>query len=711
MAPSTDSSTPFSIDDGSPAAEQTPSNRKRHLRAAQACDLCREKKRACDEGRPCINCDKNALTCRYSTSKSTRYMSDIDATFRHLEEHTAKLHTHMQLLDDYLPRFDRLAARLDSAEQNESHANHSDFLLRDSHHAAGVRTLIKLWPSVNSLLCPAHCSVDPVYVLSSEAKDVPAHHHPYAHRVILPGESLSSQPSLVNDFIVMGYRSDPEIIPTSPEHMVPLRRLFRSYVENMHSLHPAVDLQDAFHSFEQLFGETRHPCLSHSDEMIDLTHGSGQTPRMEHMSSVNGGDNTLLSRHRISPLESARLYLILALGDICAYKQNLTFPRSYTQPLVDGAASSSSFQSDAPPVEDRMMFPQSANPFAPKTCADGDFADIPGAKFYDQATYIAGPFQGGNDLIHAQIALLAGLYKAQIGQVRESFNWVTSACRSVLHLLRQFQVVEVSSDILLRNEFPDVRSQGSYRGLQARVKSAEHDLVVLIAWSCIQLEGDILADLPYPESGILACEDLLPWPIRIPGSSQFYQAGGLSCNTALMYFSSQLWLQKHLNLLQNELHGRAGKTLSAFALQKALCEHRSSLTLWRSGLPIDQAWLDSEAPPADIHTARLRAKYWSACFLADQPYLDYVLHKTAVDAHGQTRTDTDGRLFEAISTLPEAEKMAGAQRCIQAAFQSARAFDGIASAVIETNMHGIAHEYGFPVFPRISHRVPGMSIC
>lgn len=35
MAPSTDSSTPFSIDDGSPAAEQTPSNRKRHLRAAQ----------------------------------------------------------------------------------------------------------------------------------------------------------------------------------------------------------------------------------------------------------------------------------------------------------------------------------------------------------------------------------------------------------------------------------------------------------------------------------------------------------------------------------------------------------------------------------------------------------------------------------------------------------------------------------------------------
>lgn len=643
-------------------------------------------------------------------------MSDIDAAFHHLDEHTNKLHMHMQLLDNYLPRLDELATRLDAVERNKLQANNPDFSPRDPYHASGVHTLVKLWPSIDSLLYSAHFPVDPGYVLASEAKDVHISPRPYAPHTILPRDPVTSHAYALNDLPTADAMLDRKTRIPSPDGNNSLRLLFRSYVDNMHSLHPFVDLDDALHSFEHLFGDNFHPPLSYPDEMSEPTHRPVKRPRVDHMSFGHGGSIAPPSRaHKPSPLETARLYLILALGDICAHKRGLVFsPRSKVQSLAERTGRSGSFQSDATLVDDGLVSPLSANPPTPQGFADGGPADVPGANFYDQATRIAGPFQGGNDLIHAQIALLAGLYKAQIGQVRESFNWISSAGRSVLHLLRRFHLLANNSDMPLHDDSPETRGRAPYQSLQKRVKSAEHDLVVLAAWSCIQLEGDILAELPYPESGILACEDLLPWPTRIPGGSQFYKTGALSSHDVLMYFSSQLWLRKRLNLIQNQLHGGAGKLLSTFALRQVLCEHHVSLTSWRSGLPIHHGWLDNEPPPADIHTARLRAKYWSACFLADRPYLDCVLHEMAFDAYGHSRTDTGSRLFDAISTLPEAQKMQGAQRCVQAAFQSARAFDGINQALIDPNMHGTAHAYdrpnlvNTPCIARLTH-FPGSS--
>lgn len=81
--------------------------------------------------------------------------------------------------------------------------------------------------------------------------------------------------------------------------------------------------------------------------------------------------------------------------------------------------------------------------------------------------------------------------------------------------------------------------------------------LVFTFWTCLQLESDILAELPLPYSGILAYEDKIPYP----NCKAAMEEDGISKIVSDSYIA-QLYLRK----LLNNLHGyyRPGLESSMF---------------------------------------------------------------------------------------------------------------------------------------------------
>jgi hypothetical protein len=61
---------------------------------------------------------------------------------------------------------------------------------------------------------------------------------------------------------------------------------------------------------------------------------------------------------------------------------------------------------------------------------------IPGLAYFAPASLILGNQHAGNEIQHAQAYLLAGLYMGQLGRVLDSWNYIYTASRTIVVLLR-----------------------------------------------------------------------------------------------------------------------------------------------------------------------------------------------------------------------------------------------------------------------------------
>lgn len=332
---------------------------------------------------------------------------------------------------------------------------------------------------------------------------------------------------------------------------------------------------------------------------------------------------------------------------------------------------------------------------------------IPGLAYYAKAAEILGDQGDGNDLIHAQMFLLAGLYKGQLARVKESMSWIMVAGRAVRILLDRYKLY--TDDYW--NAYGDVRTRVA-RG-RDRVKDKRQNLIVLASWTCMQLESDILAELRLPSSGIQSIESMLLNPYNIPddehenydsvrknGASDGFQE---DYDIILLFYTAQMFLRKRLNRVHREMYGDESLNQTLSQVREMLNGHETILSLWRGCLPAPLRWDDGEAPPSDILHARLRGKYWGARYIINRPFLDYALHimphirdgkkveDVAKDVHGNPRDKADTHLFKAIQLMDEREIWSAVQRCIDAAMQSTIAFDGVPDRLVLTNIHGTAH--------------------
>jgi hypothetical protein len=432
-----------------------------------------------------------------------------------------------------------------------------------------------------------------------------------------------------------------------------IRSLHASYLRNIHIMHPILDesiLRKTMEAFCTGYGtEPTRDTFAVPIAALDADDRPEQLPQFRDSSAIPtmtaAGTNMRRERGtRVQPsLGNAMFLLVLALGRICLH----------TDPLR---------------------------------------GVTPGLAYYTQATRMIGDHLDGNDLIHAQIFILAGLFKGQLARVRESMSWYQMAGRVVLDLLDHYQLYK--------------GSQSDDHG-HVPIKNPRHILIVIAAWSCLQLETDILADIPLPPSGIQEKEpELLPVEMlpQEEGISMVRPGGAGGIDETFVYFVAQLFLRRRLNRVHVEIYGSASLNLPLKAVQEILLGHDAILTQWRHALPAPLQWEDGDPPATDILAARLRGKYYGARYVTNRPFLDYALHimphvihnranieEAAVNAAGNPRDVADVRLFKAIQRMGDAAIWEGVQQCVRAAMHSTVAFDGIADRLIVTNIHGTAH--------------------
>jgi hypothetical protein len=122
-------------------------------------------------------------------------------------------------------------------------------------------------------------------------------------------------------------------------------------------------------------------------------------------------------------ISNAIVLLVLALGEIC--KCTTPIPGPVPEP-----------NKPRNPKDAKMEF--DPNP-SPQPSAPGrNMEVIPGLAYFAYATDILGPMVGGNEVLHAQAFLLAGLYMGQLGRVMESHAWIHNACRVCRVLVSEY---------------------------------------------------------------------------------------------------------------------------------------------------------------------------------------------------------------------------------------------------------------------------------
>ncbi|KAI9372195.1 hypothetical protein BJX61DRAFT_534176 [Aspergillus egyptiacus] len=497
-----------------------------------------------------------------------------------------------------------------------------------------------------------------------------------------------------------------------------VRRYRDSYLKHMHRLHPFLDEEELCTKIDQ-FIELYCP----SPFRLNARNSAG-TPRgakRKRSSETLGEPDYVQAQDGTGPQKvektiiNAIICLVLALGRICEVRdvpirgpctdqvidyRNEPIPGSSPRPTVSPAGPYA-----MPPPQAGSYLPYPACSPATGPTIDDEFTilpdpphlenvdTVPGLAFYGFAANILGPRHGATDLEYAQACLLAGLYAGQLANPLQSASWLAQAGRAcqVLTLPKYY------------NEYKP---------------SKEKDLIEFAYWTCSQLEGDILAELDLPASGISHSEGRIklpdgPYVMTLPDDTS-------DPNTiVLFYYMAQIHLRKVLNKVHSDLYKvkRNGETTRWSS--QVVSALNMNLDLWRYSLPEEMKWQDNDPPSPDILEARMRAKYYGAKYIIHRPLLYHALHYTGPNintisgsqtqevspslTHGQHAPDMGliasdlGAVQEAIGLtahsyrdLPQALRTK-CKICVDAAIKSTEVFDAIEGRPVVTNIFGTAH--------------------
>ncbi|KAK5119423.1 hypothetical protein LTR85_007523 [Meristemomyces frigidus] len=759
---------------GPVSASQFQIQRKKQMRATQACEQCRQRKQKCDEGSPCSFCKENNLSCQYRDTPPAKTDKNMEKLLGYMEAHTSGLSQLASRFDNFDARLRRLeSANPQAVEGPERQPSPQEEPVKqktelDDHRTAPHKLLL-LWPSVQPLLSAADVNLNDGYVMEAEDRGIlrlytrgegidehdgtqPGGPASPAQSEDSGGDSNINAPTPPEGLWGVGLPQTPssDIRRSEPYSWGGLKpdnsldldintinTLYESYIKNIHIMHPFLDkqrLRRLFDMFIKRYG-TGQPKLrtafavqsnSDSERPLKRQRSNGSTAAIV----ANGPEGSgFRSQYTERSPGNAVVYLVLALGKICMHRDplpavvpdNRLNANSVVTHQLNSTITGSSpisanikpspFSPDQTPATQPTPPAEGAHAFqsrSRRSSMDGtpvtgarNLDVIPGIAYYAKAAEILGDQGDGNDLVHAQMFLLAGLYKGQLARVKESMSWFNMAGRATLILLDRYKLYNRD----WWTAYGDVAKQLE-KG-QALIKDKRSNLIVLASWACLQLESDILAELRLPSSGIQNLENLLLMPHKVPEVETY---GGLDpdgrqddYDNILIFYTAQMFLRKRLNQVHREMYGPDCLSQSLDQVREMLKSHESILGAWRMSLPPALRWDDSDDPAEDILAARLRAKYWGARYVVNRPFLDYALHimphtkdgrkvqDVARDVHGNPRDKAEIHLFEAIEGMGESEIWQASKRCIDAAMQSTVALDHVPDRLVVTNIHGTAH--------------------
>ncbi|KAH8707148.1 hypothetical protein GQ44DRAFT_777442 [Phaeosphaeriaceae sp. PMI808] len=360
-------------------------------------------------------------------------------------------------------------------------------------------------------------------------------------------------------------------------------------------------------------------------------------------------------------LQNAIVLFVLALGNVCQFEaKTLPNPAASWDPVQSTSQSS---------ISDHRQ---------------RNIDVLPGMAYFAYAMDILGSHHGDHTIAHAHATILAALYLSQFARVLESWGWINRACQITLFLLKDdYEKLQREWYLEHRNELP---TEERYRLNQ----------IMLIYWTCLQLESDILAEMSYLiPSGITTHQNVIMYPEGEEDDTLMM----------LMIYSSQIWLRVILNEAHIALYGpkeHRGVNMEGAA---------NSLESWRQMLPQQLAWKDEEPPATDLNIARLRAKYYGGLYMMLRPYLRIACHNIALSTsngfshRGSPLTDF-GDAHRSLQETGSAQELKAMGQCIESAIQSTVAFDRVGATLdseyrdyqstrtkrlVVTNIVGILH--------------------
>ncbi|KAF2171049.1 hypothetical protein M409DRAFT_51276 [Zasmidium cellare ATCC 36951] len=443
--------------------------------------------------------------------------------------------------------------------------------------------------------------------------------------------------------------------------------IFNSFLDHLDIFHSFLDqeyMRAVFHRFIERHGRSRnYPGYSISSYRPD--EGRPLKRRRTHIGSSEC-EQASIER---SPT-SAMILLALAIGEITTQREPLS---------------------------------STSEPLAPFTYSQEheSLRLIPGIGYFAAAMSIIGDYMDGNELIHAQIFLLAGLYKAQLARTREASSWYSMSGRVLTHLISR------------RHLFDENESVTSTQGIEQKTfhaiqpyRSSQDDLILRAAWACLQLEDELLPELRLPQSRLERLREIILLPIPAARGSCTKQnklPGAETDEYRRLIYTAQLQLWRKFDRIKAFLRSDAVHMLGEDVPQ--LFEHHAeSLQRWRSQLPPAVQWDDQGQPSNDVLHAQLRHFYWKAKTTILLPFLYYTFHNdktvgrnegTGSDKIHRGDTDTKWHILGAVGNLArtsgDEEVLRLAELCIEAIKQSLAAYTGISTRLVVSNIQSDAH--------------------
>ncbi|KAJ2961827.1 hypothetical protein NQ176_g10975 [Zarea fungicola] len=310
-----------------------------------------------------------------------------------------------------------------------------------------------------------------------------------------------------------------------------------------------------------------------------------------------------------------------------------------------------------------------------------NYENIPGLEYFAFATDILGNHLGSyNNMKNVYADIFAGLYQGQLGRPLESFAFIHRASHKLQVIMR-----------------PSLDKLKRFKVTQEFIKDTKYNQLSLAFWTCLQLESDLIAELPVPPSGLLSYENDIPHPNMslLEGFPK----------PVLDSYLGQLYLRTHLNSIHRMFYAPEDPTKGGRSSDIPFknVDFVSDAVSGMKWVGPSFAFKEDDPPASDILSARLRAKYWGAQVLTYRPFLRQMLQFSYVKNHpttGQPPSSEFRAEVEAPRIDPQARNVADldphilvlAQKAIKALIESTRAFHGLGDKrPIITSVFGTAH--------------------
>ncbi|KJZ79625.1 hypothetical protein HIM_01094 [Hirsutella minnesotensis 3608] len=305
---------------------------------------------------------------------------------------------------------------------------------------------------------------------------------------------------------------------------------------------------------------------------------------------------------------------------------------------------------------------------------------IPGLEYFAFATDILGNHIGAyKNMKNVYALIFAGLYQGQLARPIESFAFIHQASHKL--------------QVIMRPSLDKLRKMKQNREF---IQDPKYNQLALAFWTCLQLESDLIAEMPLPPSGLLSYEDDMPHP-NLSLLDDVDQR-------VLDSYPGQLYLRTHLNSIHRMFYapedpsdpekGQENKLRSVDLVAKAV--------LGMGWVAPRFAFREDDPPADDILSARLRGKYWGAQVITYRPFVRMILefnHSRRIHPSSPNMMEfREGNVYSKVASYAKttndipSKVIELAQRGIKALVESTRAFHGLGERrPIITNVFGTAH--------------------